>query len=174
VVSRVRLGVDGVVLVGFVVAAYTCVRSIESPTYWFPSFVTISGSLAAAHLLVSDGMRMRRGASLVSGDVIDVGASLSDTHEDDGSAVGADGEGTGSVLKRVVAWSLWLVALPVLALVVPFFYASMIWLVAVLVLQVKQSWKFVVPAIVIFGAALNAMVLLLDVELPTAVLSGLG
>jgi len=174
VVSRIRLYVDGVVLIGFVVAAYTCLRSIESPTYWFPSFVTISGSLAAAHLLVSDGLRMRRGASLVAGDVIDVGASLSDTHEDENGEVAADGDGTDSVLKRVIAWSLWLVALPLLSLVVPFFYASLIWLVAVLVLQVRQSWKFVVPAIIVFGVALNAMVLLLDVELPPAFLSGLG
>lgn len=173
-VSRIRLGVDGVVLIGFVIAAYTCLRSIESPTYWFPSFVTISGSLAAAHLLVSDGLRMRRGASLVAGDVIDVGASLSDTHEGENGVVAADGEGPNSVLKRVIAWSLWLVALPLLALVVPFFYAALIWLLAVLVLQVRQSWKFVVPAIVVFGVALNAMVLLLDVELPPAFLSGLG
>jgi hypothetical protein len=40
--------------------------------------------------------------------------------------------------------------------------------------QVRQRWKFVVPAIVVFGIALNAMVLLLDVELPPAFLSGLG
>lgn len=173
-VSRIRLGVDGVVLIGFVVAAYTCLRSIESPTYWFPSFVTISGSVAAAHLLVSDGLRMRRGASLVAGDVIDVGASLSDTRENENDAVETDGDGTGSVLKKVIAWSLWLVALPVLSLVVPFFYASLIWLVAVLVLQVRQSWRFVAPAIVVFGVALNVMVLLLDVELPPAFLTGLG
>jgi hypothetical protein len=166
--------VDGVVLIGFVVAAYTCLRSIESPTYWFPSFVTISGSVAAAHLLVSDGLRMRRGASLVAGDVIDVGASLSDTRENENDAVETDGDGTGSVLKKVIAWSLWLVALPVLSLVVPFFYASLIWLVAVLVLQVRQSWRFVAPAIVVFGVALNVMVLLLDVELPPAFLTGLG
>ena len=171
-VSRIRLCMDGVVLVGFVIAAYTCLRSIDSPTYWFPSFVTISGSLAAAHLLVSDGVRMRRGDSLVAGDVIDIGASLSDTHEDAEEAAAADR--VEGVFKRVVAWSLWLVALPLLALVVPFFYASLIWLVAVLILQVKQSWKFVVPAILSFGIALNAMVLLLDVELPPAFLSGLG
>jgi hypothetical protein len=174
VVSRIRLCADGVVLVGFVIAAYTCLRSIESPTYWFPSFVTISGSLAAAHLLVSDGVRMRRGASLVAGDVIDVGASLSDAHEDENGADATDGDGSDSVVQRVIAWSLWLVALPLLSLVVPFFYASLIWLVAVLVVQVRQSWKFVVPAIVVFGIALNAMVLLLDVELPPAFLSGLG
>lgn len=173
-VSRIRLCADGVVLVGFVIAAYTCLRSIESPTYWFPSFVTISGSLAAAHLLVSDGLRMRRGASLVAGEVIDVGASLSDTHEDENGAGRADGEGSNNVVKRVIAWTLWLVALPLLALVVPFFYASLVWLVAILVLQVRQSWKFVAPAIVVFGVALNVMVLLLDVELPPAFLSGLG
>lgn len=164
--SRIRMGVDVVVLVGFAAAAYVCLRSIDSPTYWFPAFVTVSGTLAAGYLTVADGLRLRAGRSLVSDEVTDIGASLSDTLDEP--------DELGSMRNRVLAWSAWLVALPVLGLAVPFFYASLVWLVAVLIVQGKKSWKFVVPTVAVFGVFLNVIVVLLEIKLPPAILTGLG
>lgn len=172
--STVRIGADGVVLAVFAAAAVISVRSLESPTYWFPAFITISGTLAAGYNLVADLRRVRAGHSLTDGEIVDIGASVSDTHDETAAEEVTAQPGTGSVASRVLVLSLGLVALPLLALVVPFFYASLIWLVALLRWQAKQSWLFVGVSVAVFGVVLNVLIVLLEIKMPPAILTGLG
>jgi hypothetical protein len=76
--------------------------------------------------------------------------------------------------RRVGALTLWLVALPLLGLAVPFFYASLVWLVALLRFQARKSWLFVVVSVAVFGVLLNVLIVLLGIRMPPAVLTGLG
>jgi hypothetical protein len=170
--SVVRLWADGVVLVVFVVAAVVSLQGVRSPTYWFPAFITVSGTLAAGYNLVADLLRVRAGRSLTEGEIVDIGASVSDSHDDAGER---DGDpAAGSVAKRVLALTLWLVALPLLGLVIPFFYASLIWLVAILRFQAKLRWRVVLASVAVFAVVLNVLIVLLAIKMPPAVLTGLG
>jgi hypothetical protein len=166
--SAVRIGADGLLLAVFTAAAVISLRSLDSPTYWFPAFITVSGTLAAGYNLVADLVRVRGGHSLTDGEIVDIGASVTDSHDD--AAV----DGTGSVGARALVLALWLVALPLLGLVVPFFYAALIWLVALLRFQAKQKWLFVVVSVAVFGVFLNVLIVLLEIRMPPAVLTGLG
>jgi hypothetical protein len=168
--SVVRLWADGVVLVVFVVAAVVSLQGVSSPTYWFPAFITVSGTLAAGYNLVADLLRVRAGRSLTEGEIVDIGASVSDSHDD----VGDGDPAAGSVAKRVLALTLWLVALPLLGLVIPFFYASLIWLVAILRFQAKLRWRVVLASVAVFAVVLNVLIVLLAIKMPPAVLTGLG
>ncbi len=171
--STIRLWADGVVLAVFAFAAVTSLQGIDSPTYWFPAFVSITGTVVSAFNLGSDVRRVRAGQSLTEGDITDIGASVADTHDDDsGHAPRSDAQ--GSVVKRVIAWSLWLVALPLIGLVIPFFYASLIWLVVVLRFYVKAKWLFVAVSVAVFAVFLNLLVVLLEIRMPPAILTGLG
>ena len=167
--SAVRIGADGLLLAVFAAAAAISLRSLDSPTYWFPAFITIGGTLAAGYNLVADVVRVRGGHSLTDGEIVDIGASVTDTHDD-----AAEEDGTGSVGARALVLALWLVALPLLGLVVPFFYAALIWLVALLRFQAKQKWLFVVVSVAVFGIFLNVLIVLLEIRMPPAVLTGLG
>jgi len=162
------MGATIVVLAAFASAAIISLMSIESPTYWFPAFVSIAGCLAGGYTLVGDTRRLRKGLLITDVEIIDVGAQIGDHGDGDGNP-----EDTASVRRRAIAWMIWLVALPTLALVVPFFHAVLLWLVAVLKFQAKKSWKFTIISVVVFGVFLNVMVVLLDVKLPPS-LFGLG
>lgn len=167
--SAVRIGADGVLLAVFAAAATISLLSVDSPTYWFPAFITVSGTVAAGYNLVADLLRVRAGHSLTEGEIVDIGASVSDTHDGTGSE-----DGTGSLGGRILALSLWLVALPLLGLVIPFFYASLIWLVALLRFHAKQKWLFVVASVAVFAVVLNVLIVLLEIRMPPAILTGLG
>lgn len=170
-ISAVRIGADGVLLAVFAAAAIISLQSIDSPTYWFPAFVTLSGTLAAGYNLVADVVRVRAGHSLTDGEILDIGASVSDTHDD--AEEGDGGAATGTT-RRVLTLSLWLVALPLLGLVVPFFYASLIWLVTLLRVQAKMKWLFVLVSVAVFGILLNLLIVVLEIRMPPAILTGLG
>jgi hypothetical protein len=172
--STIRLWADGVVLAVFAFAAFTSLQGIDSPTYWFPAFVTVSGTVVSAFNLGADLRRVRAGQSLTEGEITDIGASLSDTHDDADAGHAPPSEAQGTVVRRVIAWSAMFVALPVLGLVIPFFYASLIWLVAVLRFYAKTRWLFVVVSVAVFGIFLNLLVVLLEIRLPPAILTGLG
>lgn len=171
--STVRIGADGVLLAVFAVAATISLLSVDSPTYWFPAFITVSGTLAAGYNLVADLLRVRAGHSLTEGEIVDIGASVTDTHDDTHDGTGSE-DGTGSLAGRILALTLWLVALPLLGLVIPFFYASLIWLVALLRFHAKQKWLFVVASVAVFGVVLNVLIVLLEIRMPPAILTGLG
>jgi hypothetical protein len=172
--SAVRISADGILLVVFTVAAIISLQSIGSPTYWFPAFIAISGTLAAGYNLVADVLRVRAGQSLTEGEIIDVGASVSDTHDEAEVGEAAGPGRTGSVARRALVLTLWLVALPLLGLVIPFFYASLIWLVVLLRFQAKKSWLFVVVSVAVFGVLLNLLIVLLEIRMPPSILTGLG
>ncbi|BBG01647.1 MULTISPECIES: hypothetical protein [Pseudonocardia] len=169
--DRTRIAVGVAVLAGFLAAATLSLSSLHTPTYWFPAFVTVAGSLVAGYSLAVDLIKLRRGAPVVDGDITDIGASL-----DDGRGSGEPGTGPAgpSVGMRALAWTGWLIALPVLALFIPFFFAALLWLVAVTRLQSGLSWKFVVPATAVFAVLLNVVVVALDIALPPAIITGLG
>lgn len=173
-ISAVRIGADGVLLAVFAAAAIISLLSVDSPTYWFPAFVTISGTLAAGYNLVADLLRVRAGHSLTEGEMIDIGASVSDTRDDAEEGDATPPARTGSLASRVLMLTLWLVALPLLGLVIPFFYASLIWLVALLRFQARQKWLFVVASVAVFGIVLNVLIVLLEIRMPPAILTGLG
>jgi len=171
-VNRIRMGATTVVLIVFVIAAYVSLQGIHSPTYWFPAFISVSGTLVAAFNLLADGRKLRAGQSLTEGEVTDIGASLDDMHtDDDGDQQSYDGAG---VRRRVITWSAWLVALPVLGLFIPFFYAALIWVFAVLKFQARKRWVFVLPAVASFGVVMNVIIVLLAIKMPPAILTGLG
>jgi hypothetical protein len=173
--STVRLGADGVLLAVFAAAASVSLSSIDSPTYWFPGFVAVSGTLVAAFNLAADIRRVRAGHSLTDGDITDIGATVSDGHDTDADAADASRSApSGSVATRVVAWSLWLLALPLLGLAIPFFYASLIWLVVILRFYAKMKWLFVAVSVGVFAILLNLLVVLLEIRLPPSILTGLG
>jgi hypothetical protein len=172
--SAVRIWADGIVLAVFAAAAIISLQAISSPTYWFPAFVAISGTTAAGYNLVADLLRVRAGHSLTDGEIIDIGASVSDSHDDADAGSAAEPGGEGSVARRVRVLTLWLVALPLLGLAVPFFYASLIWLVALLRFQAKQRWLFVIVSVAVFGVLLNVLIVLLEIRMPPAILTGLG
>jgi hypothetical protein len=171
--SVVRIWADGVVLAVFVVAAVVSLQAVASPTYWFPAFITVSGTLAAGYNLVADVLRVRSGRSLTDGEILDIGASVADGRADDPGVTGPGDEDPG-VRRRVFALTAWLVALPLLALVIPFFYASLIWLVALLRVQAKQRWRTVLVSVAVFAVVLNLLIVLLAMKMPPAVLTGLG
>lgn len=129
--------------------------------------------MASGYNLVADLLRIRAGHSLTEGEIVDIGASVSDGHDAGSGSTAEPGE-AGSVARRVVALTLWLVALPLLGLAVPFFYASLIWLVALLRFQGRKSWLFVVVSVAVFGVLLNVLIVLLEIRMPPAVLTGLG
>jgi hypothetical protein len=173
--STVRLWADGVLLAVFAAAASIALSSIDSPTYWFPGFVAVSGTLVAAVNLVADILRVRAGHSLTEGDITDIGATVSDAHDTDADATDtARSAPAGSVATRVLAWSLWLLALPLLGLAIPFFYASLIWLVVVLRFYAAMKWLSVAISVGVFAIVLNLLVVLLEIRLPPAILTGLG
>jgi hypothetical protein len=172
--STLRIWADGVILAIFAFAAVTSLQGIDSPTYWFPAFVSITGTVVSAFNLGSDVRRVRAGQSLTEGEITDIGASLADTYDDDDSGHAPPSDEQSAVVKRVIAWSLWLVALPLIGLVIPFFYASLIWLVIVLRFYVKAKWLFVVISVAVFAVFLNLLVVLLEIRLPPALLTGLG
>jgi hypothetical protein len=171
--SAVRIWADGAVLAVFLGAAVISLQALSSPTYWFPAFIAVGGTVASGYNLVADLLRVRAGHSLTEGEIVDIGASVSDGH-DAGSGSAAEPGEAGSVARRVVALTLWLVALPLLGLAVPFFYASLIWLVALLRFQGRKSWLFVVVSVAVFGVLLNVLIVLLEIRMPPAVLTGLG
>ena len=176
--STIRLWADGVLLAVFAAAASISLQSIGSPTYWFPGFVAVSGTLVAAFNLGADIRRVRAGHSLTEGDITDIGASVSDGHDTDADATGATDATRsapgGSVATRVITWSLWLLALPLLGLAIPFFYASLIWLVVILRFSAKMRWLSVAVSVGVFAVVLNLLVVLLEIRLPPAILTGLG
>jgi hypothetical protein len=173
--SSIRLWADGVLLVVFAAAASISLQSIDSPTYWFPGFVAVSGTLVAAFNLVADIRRVRAGHSLTAGDITDIGASVSDGHDTDADATDATRSApAGSIATRVIAWSLWLLALPLLGLAIPFFYASLIWLVVILRFSARMKWLSVAVSVGVFAIVLNLLVVLLEIRLPPAILTGLG
>jgi hypothetical protein len=172
--SAIRIWADGIVLAVFLGAAAISLQALSSPTYWFPAFIAVGGTVAAGYNLVADLLRVRAGHSLTEGEIVDIGASVSDSHDDAGSGSAAEPGEAGSVAHRVVALTLWLVALPLLGLAVPFFYASLIWLVALLRFQARKSWLFVVVSVAVFGVLLNVLIVLLEIRMPPAVLTGLG
>lgn len=168
-ISAVRIGADGVLLAVFAAAAIISLQSVDSPTYWFPAFITVSGTLAAGYNLVADLVRVRGGHSLTEGEIVDIGATISDSHDEAGP-----GEQAGSLARRALGLALWLVALPLLGLVIPFFYASLVWLVALLRFQARQRWLFVVASVAVFAILLNVLIVLLEIKMPPAILTGLG
>ena len=172
--SAVRIWADGAVLAVFVGAAVVSLQGIGSPTYWFPAFIAVSGTVAAGYTLVADLLRVRAGHSLTDGEIVDIGASVSDGHDHAEPESGAEAGEAGSMARRVGALTLWLVALPLLGLAVPFFYASLVWLVALLRFQARKSWLFVVVSVAVFGVLLNVLIVLLGIRMPPAVLTGLG
>ncbi|WP_448002766.1 hypothetical protein [Agromyces bauzanensis] len=166
--SVIRVIATGFVLLVFAGAAVISMVSLERPTYWFPAFVAVAGVLSAVYSLLQDLRKVRAKESVVEGEVTDLGASVYD--EVDPGAV----ENASATWKRVLAWTLWLVALPALALVVPFFYASLIWLAAVLRWSARRSWISVVVSVGVFGLVLNVLVVLLEIHMPPALLTGWG
>lgn len=163
-ISVIRLIATGVVFLVFLGAAIIALGSIKSPTYWFPAFITVAGLLVTAYSFGHDLRRVRAGESLVDGEVTDLGASVDDGEPKDPAVV----------RRRVLVWSLMLVALPVLALVIPFFYASLIWLFVVLRFVGRRSWLFTVLAVAGFGVVLNLLIVLLEIHVPPALLTGWG
>lgn len=169
--SVIRVGATAVVLLVFLTAAAVSLNSLESPTYWFPMFIAVGGSLASAYSFSRDLRKVMAGESVVDGEVTDLGASVTDTHHEDSD----DDPQAGPILRRrVSAWALWLILLPVLGLVIPFFFASLIWLVVVLRLYAKRSWLFILLSVGVFGIVLNILVVLLEIRLPPTVLTGWG
>ena len=171
--STIRIWADAVLLAVFAAAAFISLQSIDSPTYWFPAFISISGVLMAGYNLLADGLRMRAGHSLTAGEITDIGATVADTHDAEAGEERAPG-GTESIRRRVLTWSLLLVALPLLGLVIPFFYASLIWLILLLRFYERKTWLFVAVSVAVFGVLLNVLIVLLDIEVPPAILTGLG
>jgi hypothetical protein len=172
--SAIRIGAEGILLAVFAVVAFISVQAINNPTYWFPAFIAVSGTLAAGYNLVADLLRLRAGHSLTEGEITDIGASVSDTHDEPGTAGTAQSGTTENVSGRVLVMAVWLVALPVLALAIPFFFASLIWLVALLRFHARKNWLFVVLSVAVFGVVLNLLILLLEIRMPPAILTGLG
>ncbi|GGH36815.1 hypothetical protein [Microbacterium album] len=164
----VRIVATTAVLAVFVAAAVTSIGSAGRPTFWFPAFVAVAGTIAAAYSLLTDLLNVRRGRSVLEGEVSDLGASVSDGEDEE------DGTGRSETPKRVLIWALWLVALPALALVIPFFYASLVWLVAVMRVTARRSWLSVAISVGAFGIVLNVLVVLLEIRMPPALLTGWG
>ena len=166
--SVARVVATGVVLLVFVAAAVISVGSIDSPTYWFPAFVSIAGALSAAYALGADLRKVLTGRSAVDEEVTDLGASIADM---------ADSEDAGeraAVRRRVLIWIGWFVALPAVSLVVPFFYASLVWLFCVLRFSGKRSWVFCIVSVIVFGVIVNGLIVLLQIRVPPALLTGWG
>jgi hypothetical protein len=166
--SVVRLISTGIVFVVFAAAAVISLGAIESPTYWFPAFIAVGGVLVSAYSFGHDFRQVLAGKSVVDGEVTDLGASVSDVSED------GEAQDPSVIRKRVFAWVLWLIALPLLALVIPFFFASLIWLAAVLRFPGGRSWLYTVISVVVFGVCLNILVVLLAIHVPPALLTGWG
>lgn len=169
--SAIRVGSTAVVLIVFLSASIISLSSIGRPTYWFPTFVTLGGTLAAAITLITDLRKMRAGESVLDGEMTDLGASVSDIHEEEDRTETNDSR---SVQRRVFTWVAWFLALPALSLVIPFFFASLIWLAAVLRIYAQRKWIFILISVGAFGLILNLLVILLDIELPPTVLTDWG
>lgn len=160
-INRTRLGVNAVVVAFFAAAAVVSIGAINSPSYWFPAFVAVSGTLAAAGTLIADLVRLARGRSLTEQEILDVGATVTSD-----AAVGESGDNGLRTRRRVFAWAAWAAALPALSLLIPFFYAALLWLFIVLKLQARRSWLFSVVAVVCFGILFNVGIVLLDLSMP--------
>lgn len=169
--STVRVIATAVVLAVFLGAAAISIIEWGQPTYWFPGFVAIAGTIAAAASLTRDLLLLRKGRSPLDDEVTDLGASVSDA-SDRPHPEGAPAP--ASVRRRVLAWTGWFVALPLMALVIPFFYASLVWLVLVLRLAAHRKWLSIAISVIVFGVALNVLVVLLNVHMPPALLTGWG
>ncbi|MCR2810516.1 MULTISPECIES: hypothetical protein [unclassified Microbacterium] len=154
----------GVVFIVFTAAAILALGAIASPTYWFPAFIAVGGALASGYGFGRDLRKVMAGESVVDGEVTDLGASVTDGEVLDSSVI----------RRRVLVWVLWLIALPALALVVPFFYASLLWLVAVLRFSGGRSWIYIAISVVSFGVVLNLLIVLLAIHVPPALLTGWG
>ncbi|GAA4431404.1 hypothetical protein GCM10023169_35920 [Georgenia halophila] len=170
--SVIRTGVTGLVLLLFLAVAIISLSAAGSPTYWFPAFIGVGGTLAAAYSFGHDLRKVLSGQSVLADEVTDIGASIDDTHDDDGET--DQPRDRAALPRRAVAWALWLIALPVLGLVIPFFYASLLWLVLVLHFYARRGWLLTGVSVGVFAVVLNVLVVLLDVELPPAILTGLG
>lgn len=167
-VNRIRLVATGAVFVVFVAAAIFSLNSLDSPAYWFPAFVAVAGALAAALSFGQDLRKTLAGGSAVDGEVTDLGATIGDGTDAD------DPHEQRRVRRRAFAWVIWLIALPLASLVVPFFYASLVWLVAVMRFAGKRSWLFSILSVVIFGVITNVLIVLLQIHVPPALLTGWG
>jgi hypothetical protein len=170
--SVIRVGATGVVFFVFLAAAVVSLNSFGRPTYWFPAFIAVGGTLASAYSFARDLRKVMAGESVVDDEITDLGASVTDTHGEGEEA--GEPQDQSALRKRMFAWVLWLVALPALGLVIPFFYASLIWLAAVLRFYARRGWLFTVVSVGIFGVVLNVLVVLLEIRLPPAILTGLG
>jgi hypothetical protein len=166
--SVIRVISTGVVFLVFGAAAVISLGAIQSPTYWFPAFIAVGGALVSAYSFGHDLRQVMAGKSVVDGEVTELGASVGDVSED---GVAQD---PAIIRKRVFAWVLWLIALPALALVIPFFFASLIWLAAVLRLPGGRSWLYTAISVVAFGVCLNLLIVLLAIHVPPALLTGWG
>ncbi|MEV1131865.1 hypothetical protein [Agromyces sp. NPDC049794] len=166
--SVVRVIATGFVLLVFAGAAAISLMSIERPTFWFPAFVAVAGTLSALYALTQDLRKIRAGESVVDGEVTDLGASVYDE-----SAPGTE-ENPSSTRRRVLVWTLWFLALPLLALVIPFFYASLLWLVAVLRWSARRGWISILVSVGVFALVLNLLIVLLEIHVPPALLTGWG
>lgn len=162
--SVIRVISTGVVFVVFCAAAVISLGGIDRPTYWFPAFIAVAGALASAYSFGHDLRQVMAGKSVVDGEVTDLGASVGDGEVQDPAVI----------RKRVFSWVLWLIALPALALLIPFFYASLIWLAAVLRFAGGRTWRYTAISVVSFGIALNVLVVLLAIHMPPALLTGWG
>jgi len=162
--SVIRVISTGVVFLVFLGAAVISLGGVSSPTYWFPAFIAIAGVLASGYSFGHDLSAIRAGESVVDGEVTDLGASVEDGEPQD-SAV---------VRRRVRDWILWLIALPLLSLVLPFFYASLIWVAAVLRFAGKRTWIFIAVSVITFGVVLNVLIVLLAIHVPPALITGWG
>jgi hypothetical protein len=57
---------------------------------------------------------------------------------------------------------------------IPFFYASLIWLAAVLRWSAKRGWISVLISVAVFGIVLNVLIVTLEIHMPPALLTGWG
>lgn len=162
--SVVRVIATGVVFAAFIGAAVISLGDIDNPTYWFPAFIAVSGALVSAFSFGLDLRKVLAGESVVDGDVTDLGANVNDSEPQEGV----------SIRRRVLAWSLWLIALPLLALVIPFFYASLIWVTAVLRFAAHRRWLFIAISVIAFGVVVNVLIVLLQIDMPPALITGWG
>ncbi|GGA67377.1 hypothetical protein GCM10011490_17450 [Pseudoclavibacter endophyticus] len=166
--SIARVAATAVVFLVFVGAAIISLGSIERPTYWFPAFVAVAGALSSAYALGVDLRKVLTGRSAVDDEVTDLGASIADVADSD------DAGERSAVRRRVLVWIAWFVALPAVSLVVPFFYASLVWLFCVLRFSGKRSWVFCIVSVIVFGVVVNGLIVLLQIRVPPALLTGWG